>query len=101
MSIKKILFINPPFVRYGGVEGHGGKNTPLNLAYLASFIREHKNGIEVNIIDAEGLELSFEQIYEKVKTFSPDIIGITCPTPVYYNVQRMCTDLKEMDKDVK
>ncbi len=101
MSIKKILFINPPFVRYGGVEGHGGKNTPLNLAYLASFLREHKNGIEVNIIDAEGLELSFEQIYEKVKTFSPDIIGITCPTPVYYNVQRMCTDLKEMDKDVK
>jgi radical SAM superfamily enzyme YgiQ (UPF0313 family) len=101
MGIKKILFINPPFIRYGGVEGHGGKNTPLNLAYLASYLREQKEGIDVDIIDAEGVELSFEQIYERVDSFSPDIIGITCPTPVYYNVQKMCTDLKRKDKDVK
>jgi len=97
----KVLLINPPFIRYGGIEGHGGKNTPLNLAYLASFTREEMRGVDVDIIDAEGLELTYEQIYEKVDAFSPDIIGITCPTPVYYIVQQICSDLKRKDKDVK
>jgi radical SAM superfamily enzyme YgiQ (UPF0313 family) len=36
-----------------------------------------------------------------VDAFSPDIIGITCPTPVYYIVQQICSDLKRKDKDVK
>lgn len=96
--MKKILLINPP---YDGIEGHGGKNAPLNLAYLASYLRENKKGVEIAIIDAEGLELSFEQIYERVDAFSPDLIGITCPTPVYYNVRKMVADLKEKDKGTK
>jgi anaerobic magnesium-protoporphyrin IX monomethyl ester cyclase len=97
----KVQLINPPFIRYGGVEGHGGKNTPLNLAYIASFTREEMRDVDIDIIDAEGLELTYEQIYERVDAFSPDIIGITCPTPVYYIVQQICSDLKRKDKDVK
>jgi len=100
MSIQKVLFINPPFVHYGGVEGHGGKNTPLNLAYLASYLREQKNDVEVKIIDAEGLELSLEQLYEQVDVFSPNIVGITCPTPVYYIVKGICSELKKKDNEV-
>lgn len=101
MGKYKVLLINPPFGRYGGVEGHGGKNTPLNLAYIASFAREEARGVDVDIIDAEGLELTYEKIYERVDAFSPDIIGITCPTPVYYIVQQICSDLKRKDSDVK
>jgi len=100
MSIRKVLFINPPFVHYGGMEGHGGKNTPLNLAYLASYVREQKKDVEVKIIDAEGLELSLEQLYEQVDEFSPDVIGITCPTPVYHIVKGICSELKKKDNVV-
>ncbi len=98
--MNKVCFINPPFAQYGGVEGHGGKNTPLNLAYLASYLQEQKKGVEVEIIDAEGLDLSLGQLYERVDAFSPEVIGITCPTPVYYIVQKICRELKERDSQV-
>jgi len=55
MRLEKVLFINPPYSEYGGVKGHGGKSAPLNLAYLASYVREKKTHIQVSIIDAEGL----------------------------------------------
>jgi radical SAM superfamily enzyme YgiQ (UPF0313 family) len=101
MSTIKVLFINPPFTIYGGVEGQGGKNTPLNLAYLASYTREHKKNVEVRILDAEGLDMTFEQLYEEVDKISPHIIGITCPTPTYYHVVKICNDLKAKDNDLK
>jgi radical SAM superfamily enzyme YgiQ (UPF0313 family) len=101
MSVLKVLFINPPYTIYGGVEGQGGKNTPLNLAYLASYLRENKKNVEVNIIDAEGLDLTFEELLEELDKFSPAIVGITCPTAAYYNILRICKDLKEKDKDLK
>jgi radical SAM superfamily enzyme YgiQ (UPF0313 family) len=100
MSIKKILFINPPFTIYGGIKGHGGKNTPLNLAYLASYMRVKNSKIQVDIIDAEGLELQLHELYDRVDSYSPDIIGLTCPTPVYYIVKQICNDLKEKDPEV-
>ncbi|MHC4124381.1 MAG: B12-binding domain-containing radical SAM protein [Planctomycetota bacterium] len=100
MSITKILFINPPYSIYGGVKGHGGKNAPLNLGYLASYVRTRNEKVLVDIIDAEGLELSLTELYKRVDTFSPDIIGITCPTPVYYIIKNICTELKKRDPDV-
>lgn len=86
---------------YGGVEGQGGKNTPLNLAYLAAYLREKKKNVEVDIIDAEGLDLTFEQLLAEVDKFSPHIVGITCPTAAYYNIRKICKDLREKDKDLK
>jgi radical SAM superfamily enzyme YgiQ (UPF0313 family) len=99
--MKKILLINPPYTVLGGVAGQGGKNAPLNLAYLASFLRENIKGIEINIIDAEGLDLALPQLEEKINAFSPEVIGITCPTPVYYIVQKICSNIRKRDKSIK
>jgi anaerobic magnesium-protoporphyrin IX monomethyl ester cyclase len=101
MSVLKVLFINPPYTLYGGVEGQGGKNTPLNLAYLASYLREHKSNLDVKIIDAEGLDLTFAQLLEEVDGYTPHIVGITCPTAAYYNIRKICHDLKQQDSGVK
>ena len=101
MTVRKILFINPPYVKYGGVEGQGGKNTPLNLAYLAAYVRQQRERLEVAVVDAEARELSFEQILEEVDSFSPDVVGITCPTPVYYNVREICRLIREKDDRVR
>ncbi len=98
MSFKRILFINPPYSLYGGVKGHGGKNAPLNLAYLASYVREKNDGVQVDIIDAEGLELKLSELYERIDTFSPDIVGITFPTPVYRIFSEICSELKNKDR---
>lgn len=96
----KIVLINPPYTIYGGVTGQGGKNTPLNLAYLASYLRENKKETDIHIIDAEGLDMTFETLYQEVERITPDIVGITCPTAAYYNVQKICSYLKKKDKHV-
>lgn len=101
MSNIKILLINPPYTIYGGVEGQGGKNTPLNLGYLASYLRRHKTDMDIRIVDAEGLDMTFEALYQEVDKFTPDIVGITCPTAAYYNIEKICADLKKKDNKVK
>jgi radical SAM superfamily enzyme YgiQ (UPF0313 family) len=93
----KILFINPPFSKYSGVEGHGGKIAPLNLGYLASYVRQKKPEIEVGILDCEGLDLSYDQIKEYIDKFKPDIAAITMPTPAYKHVIRVIDVVKSLN----
>jgi len=93
--LKDVLLINPPFSAYGGVRGQGGKSAPLNLAYLASFLRQKSPGRNIRIIDAEGLDWPLSRVYSEACAFRPDVIGVTCPTPVYHVFKEMCHGLKE------
>lgn len=79
----KVLLVNPSFNRYAGIKGHGGLSAPLNLAYLASYLREHRPDSEVSILDAEAYELSYEDTIEKVLKIKPDLLGITTTTPSF------------------
>ncbi|MBI4708680.1 MAG: cobalamin B12-binding domain-containing protein [Candidatus Portnoybacteria bacterium] len=98
----KILFINPPFTRFGGMEGQGGKTAPLNLAYLAAYIREyHKPTPEIKILDAEGLRLSMEEVKQHIKDFLPDLVGMTMPTPAYDCVKEISRGIKNISPKIK
>jgi len=97
----KILLINPPFTGYGGLEGHGGKAAPLNLAYLASFLRKESPDIKISILDCEGLALSYSRIKSEIEKNSPDIVGITAPTPAYNQVIEVSKLIKNISKDIK
>jgi len=96
----KILFVNAPFLKYDGVEGVGGKSSPLNLGYLASYIRQQKPKFEINILDCDALNLSYEQIKEYIAKKGPDIVAITMPTPVYEHAVRIADLTKELDKKI-
>lgn len=54
---------------------------PLGIAYVASSLE--KAGHVVDIIDAIALALSKEQVLERIKKFSPRIVGITAMTPTF------------------
>ncbi len=94
----KILFINPPFSKYDGIEGHGGKAAPLNLGYLASYTRQQKPKIKVDILDCEGLNLSYEQIKKYLIKFGPDVAALTMPTPAYEHVILIANIIKSLDQ---
>ena len=96
----KILFINPPFTQYGGVEGQGGKSTPLNLAYLASYLIG-KGYNNVRILDAEAQELPYKDICSVVKKVNPDIVAMTLPTPVFDQVQTLSVMFKKINPKIK
>jgi anaerobic magnesium-protoporphyrin IX monomethyl ester cyclase len=93
----KIIFINPPFSKYDGIEGHGGKSIPLNLGYLASYVRQQKSDFEIDILDCEALNLSYEQIRDYVSKFRPDIAAITMATPAYEHVVHVADIVKKLN----
>ena len=75
----KILLIAPPWVDiYGKFKDavKGSKTPPTGLLYLAAYLRE-KSDHEIEIIDAEAEELSYERIREKIVMFGPDIVGVS------------------------
>lgn len=96
----KIVFLNPPFTIYGGLEGHGGKQAPLNLAYLIAYLRERRND-KLLFLDAEAERLTYEQIGDYLRKEDPDVIAITVPTQVYDMTLNCCKIAKKLNPDVK
>ena len=60
---------------------------PLGIAYLAAILED--KGHKVSIIDAFSEMLDMNSLEQRIKAFSPDIIGITGMTPVIDNAFRV------------
>jgi len=82
----KIVLVNSSVKRglaYGlndgmpkGLMDYLGGYQPLGICYIASVLRE--NGFRnLFLIDAEAENLSIREVADKVKLFSPDIVGIS------------------------
>jgi len=56
---------------------------PLGIAYLAAVLE--KSGHTVGIIDGFAEQLSFPDLENRIRLFSPDLVGITGMTPVIDN----------------
>jgi len=64
---------------------------PLNLGYIAGYLERH--GIKVKIID----QMAGDDIKKEIRTYHPDIVGITSMTPMVTNAYRiadMCRRMK-------
>lgn len=96
----KVLFLNPPFTEYGGLEGHGGKALPLNLAYLAGYLRRERPDIEIDVLDCEGFSLNYSQIEQKIRIIVPDVVAITAPTPAFAQVLEICRIIKRISPKI-
>jgi radical SAM superfamily enzyme YgiQ (UPF0313 family) len=80
-----ILLINPPYTDIEGLKESAGHAMPLNLAYLASFLRT-KVDCEIKIIDAEADYLTARDIADLVAKLKPKIVGFTTPTPTFKSI---------------
>ena len=101
----KLLLIYPPTKQ--GVqslllqtEGEGiGNKPPLGLLYIASFV--HKNSDhEVFVIDMNSSSAGEDEIFQKIRTLSPDVIGISCWTDFWYPIVRVIKLIKEFSPEV-
>lgn len=90
----KVLLINPPYMNFEGMKESGGHAVPLNLAYLAGYLRQ-KVDCQIKILDTEVLCLDYKEIKEAIKKEQPDIAGFTCPSPTVNHVFRICRMIKE------
>lgn len=85
--MKKVLLINPP---ESGMGEHSFP--PLGLLYVAGVLQ--KSGIPVKIVD--GFLDSWQGIERELKSYRPDIVGITCHTYARTQVLKIAKMAKEL-----
>jgi len=92
----RISLLFPRWTGVFGVFSKLAKKTsgfpPLNIGYLAAVAE--RAGHEVQIVDGEIEELSNQDIVDRVRIFSPDLIGITSTTPMFHLAVKLAKALK-------
>jgi len=109
----RVCLVNPPIIQPKSPGVIPNPFQPLGLAYIAAVLEENH---KVSIIDAPGkgwrnllsidreryyLGLSFEEIFRQVKSFSPDVVGITIPFS--FNSRsafKVASIVKSIDKEI-
>lgn len=80
--------------RYGRDIGDiGGKQAPLGLLYLSSYLKS--KGFDTQVIDAEALGLPDEDVIEQLAVFSPDAIAISMTTVAFTNAVKLADSIHE------
>jgi radical SAM superfamily enzyme YgiQ (UPF0313 family) len=91
----KICLISPPY--NSAVKSVVGVSSPpLGLAYIASMLRQDH---DVKIIDSNILNYTIEDVEKELRSFYPDIVGITSVTPSIYQAYEVAETAKRMRKD--
>lgn len=72
------IFILNPFLFAGKLSKLSRKRQPLDLAYIASLLRQNH---EIKLLDANALNLSSEDTISEIKKFNPEILILTS-TPI-------------------
>lgn len=72
------IFILNPFLFTGKLSKLSRKRQPLELAYIASLLR---NSHQVKLLDANALNMSLDETIKEIKDFGPDVLILTS-TPI-------------------
>jgi anaerobic magnesium-protoporphyrin IX monomethyl ester cyclase len=86
-----VTLVNPPYPK--GAHQHP-PFTPLGLGYLAAVLE--KNGYEVDVIDCQALNISFEEAKSELSKRKPDIVGMTATTLTYKSALKIVKIAKEV-----
>jgi len=90
----KILLIQPNYRRiyaYAKKQEITPVFPPIGLAYIAAVLKE--NDIPVDILEANAHDLNHEQIFDHIKKYSPDFVGITSTTSLIeeaHEIAKLC-----------
>ena len=91
-----ILLIRPPDpLQHVKLLSH---TKPMNLAYLAAYVREQ--GIKVTIVDYETEAFDLDAYYRLLKEKTPSLVGVSCVTPTIRSGARICEATKAYNKDI-
>jgi radical SAM superfamily enzyme YgiQ (UPF0313 family) len=97
----KVCFINALYKEevYGKVKDVDLLAPPIGLCYLAAMLE--REGYDVNLIDSEAERLTINDLVKRVESIKPDIIGLTCTTPMVASVKRTAEAIKNTFPETK
>jgi len=101
MSDSKVLLISPQIdytKMFGKASTTAPSMIPLNLLYLSAYL-ESKN-IPVKILDGQVNDLSEQGLIRDIKQFNPNIVGISCHTPLVYPAHRIAKTVKSFSRQI-
>ncbi|MGB7604172.1 MAG: cobalamin-dependent protein, partial [Lutisporaceae bacterium] len=70
----------------------------IGLCYLGTYLLS--KDIETKIIDIGAYELNEKQVEEEIRSFKPDLIGITGMTFLIPEITELCKKIKQINKDI-
>lgn len=93
----KVLLINPSWIQIYGSFKHLLKVVsfmpPLGLIYLAAYLEKYN--YKVKVIDADAQRYTIDVILKYIKSYKPDLIGITGTTPVFNSVKTLIQSIAD------
>ena len=93
----RVLLVSPPTTSVvKAVVGVAGP--PLGLAYLASVAREE--GCDVKIVDSLAEDLSFRDLEGIMRSYDPDLLGITATTSMIPDAYEVASIAKRLNPNV-
>jgi len=92
-----VILVNPP-QKNDISRALGLKAPPIGLMYLAAVLREA--GEEVEILDADLLELTIDETAKEVCLKHPSIVGVTATTPTIKNALKVVSRTRAYDSSI-
>ncbi|MGM0607664.1 MAG: B12-binding domain-containing radical SAM protein [Candidatus Muiribacteriota bacterium] len=92
---KNTIFANNPKI----LEEERGYSPPLGLLYVAAALKN--DNINVKVIDAQVEELTYDELKQRIKEESPDIVGMTLMTFTIFDVKKTALMVKEINSKTK
>ncbi|MEW6096606.1 MAG: radical SAM protein [bacterium] len=80
-------------------EEESGFYPPLGILYIASYMKENSNH-EVEILDTQVEDIDYDQIKDKIRNYSPQVVGITTMTFNLLDVMDVAKAVKEVDRNI-
>ena len=103
----KVLLIFPPYTYHINsvlpdiIEEERGSNPPLGLLYLAGYIQTYSPHIQLKIIDCPAEKITYHKLKEKIRKFSPDIVGVSVMSFTLIDSLLVAKIAKEIKKETK
>jgi anaerobic magnesium-protoporphyrin IX monomethyl ester cyclase len=99
--MSKVLLVNPSYSpSYGGAKGSivNPIHPTLGLATIAATALQR--GHDVKILDMSWRAYDFRIVRDEVKSWRPDVVGVTATTPMMNQLRDMSVVIKDISKDI-
>ncbi len=89
-----VALVRPPH-ELGSLTAVSSSHHPINLLYLAAFLREH--GFEPVLFDFELEPFDEARLVARLTELKPVVLGVSCMTPVIVTGAAVCAAAKKAD----
>lgn len=99
--MSRVLLINPSYkVTYKSTMARFGVPFYPVLSLATIIPKVKQSGHEVQVMDLCYEDFNLPQIQERIRTWKPDVVGLTGTTPLFSQIRTIARAVKEISRDI-